>query len=341
MEEAIFSKLKKKSRKENCNRIPNFRIIVSRRNFLNNKNVVVTGGMGFIGSHLAERLLEDNEVTIIDNESTGKIENIRHLLDHKNLTVIKDSIVDLDLTEIFKDKDYVFHLAAIPSVPRSVKDPFNSNNSNVTGTLNVLIAARDAGVKKVVFSSSSSVYGDTPTLPKREDMPINPMSPYAITKATGEMYCKVFQDLYNLPTVSLRYFNVFGPRQDPNSQYAAVIPKFITAILNDESPVIYGDGEQSRDFTFVKNVVDANILSCESKKTGVFNIACGRRITINQLADYINEILGKEIKPVHAEPRPGDIKHSLADISRAKEFGYNPEDNFKDELEKVVQWFTK
>ncbi|HNW38108.1 MAG TPA: SDR family oxidoreductase, partial [Methanosarcina vacuolata] len=293
------------------------------------KNVVVTGGMGFIGSHLAEKLLEDNEVTIIDNESTGKIENIRHLLGHKNLTVIKGSIVDLNLTEIFKDKDYVFHLAAIPSVPRSVKDPFSSNNSNVTGTLNVLIAAKDAGIKKVIFSSSSSVYGDTPTLPKREDMPINPMSPYAITKATGEMYCGVFQDLYGLPTVSLRYFNVFGPRQDPNSQYAAVIPKFITAILNDESPVIYGDGEQSRDFTFVKNVVDANILSCESKKTGIFNIACGRRITINQLADYINEILGKEIKSIHAEPRPGDIKHSLADISKAKEFGYNPKNEFK------------
>jgi len=306
---------------------------------LKTKNVVVTGGMGFIGSHLAEKLLEDNEVTIIDNESTGKIENIRHLLGHKNLTVIKGSIVDLNLTEIFKDKDYVFHLAAIPSVPRSVKDPFSSNNSNVTGTLNVLIAARDAGIKKVIFSSSSSVYGDTPTLPKREDMPINPMSPYAITKATGEMYCGVFQDLYGLPTVSLRYFNVFGPRQDPNSQYAAVIPKFITAILNDESPVIYGDGEQSRDFTFVKNVVDANILSCESKKTGIFNIACGRRITINQLADYINEILGKEIKSIHAEPRPGDIKHSLADISKAKEFGYNPKNEFKKELIATVEWF--
>ncbi|HWQ49872.1 MAG TPA: NAD-dependent epimerase/dehydratase family protein, partial [Methanosarcina sp.] len=256
------------------------------------KNVVVTGGMGFIGSHLTERLLEDNEVTVIDNESTGKIENIKHLLDHKNLTVIKGSIVDLNLTEILQDKDYVFHLAAIPSVPRSVKDPFSSNDSNVTGTLSVLIAAKDAGIKKVIFSSSSAVYGDTPTLPKREDMPINPMSPYAITKATGEMYCRVFQELYGLQTVCLRYFNVFGPRQDPNSQYAAVIPKFITAVLNDESPVIYGDGEQSRDFTFVKNVVDANILSCESKKTGIFNIACGRRITINQLVDYINEIIG-------------------------------------------------
>lgn len=306
---------------------------------MKNKNVIVTGGMGFIGSHLTEELLEGNEVTVIDNEATGKLENIEHLLDNKNLTLIKGSIVDLNLTEIFQGKDYVFHLAAIPSVPRSVKDPYSSNEANVTGTLKVLIAAKDAGIKKVIFSSSSSVYGDTPTLPKREDMPVGPQSPYAITKATGEMYCKVFQDIYGLPTVSLRYFNVFGPRQDPNSQYAAVIPKFITAILNDESPVIYGDGEQSRDFTFVKNVVDANILSCESDKTGVFNIACGRRITINQLVDCINEIQGKGIKSVYADPRPGDIKHSLADILRARGFGYNPKDEFKEELAKTIIWF--
>ncbi len=306
---------------------------------LKNKQVIVTGGMGFIGSHLTERLLENNEVTVIDNESTGKIENIKHLLNHENLTVIKGSIVDLNLTEIFKEKDYIFHLAAIPSVPRSVKDPFSSNNSNVTGTLNVLIAAKDAGIKKVIFSSSSSVYGDTPTLPKREDMPINPMSPYAITKATGEMYCRVFQDLYGLPTVSLRYFNVFGPRQDPNSQYAAVIPKFITAILNDRSPTIYGDGEQSRDFTFVKHVVDANVLSCESQTSGIFNIACGRMITINELVGYINEILGKNIKPKYIDPRLGDIKHSLADISKARNFEYIPKDNFNEQLAEVVKWF--
>lgn len=306
---------------------------------MKNKKVIATGGMGFIGSHLTERLLKDNEVTVIDNAITGRMENINHLLDHKNLTLIKGSIVDLNLTEIFQGKDYVFHLAAIPSVPRSVKDPYSSNEANVTGTLNVLIAAKDTGIKKVIFSSSSSVYGDTPTLPKREDVPVNPQSPYAITKATGEMYCRVFEELYGLPTVCLRYFNVFGPRQDPNSQYAAVIPKFITSIMNDESPVIFGDGEQSRDFTFVKNVVDANILSCESEKTGVFNIACGRRITINQLVDYINEILGKEIKPIYTDPRPGDIKHSLADISRADGFGYKPKDEFKEELTTTVEWF--
>ncbi|MBC7086107.1 MAG: SDR family oxidoreductase [Methanomethylovorans sp.] len=306
---------------------------------MKNKKVIVTGGMGFIGSHLAERLLEDNEVTIIDNESTGKLTNIKHLLRHKNLTLIRGNIIDLELTETFKEKDYVFHLAAIPSVPRSIKDPVSSNESNITGTLKVLLAAKDTDIKKVIFSSSSSVYGNTPTLPKKEDMPVNPQSPYAVTKAAGEMYCRVFQELYGLPTVCLRYFNVFGPRQDPTSQYAAVIPKFITAILKDESPVIFGDGEQSRDFSFVKHVVDANILSCESARTGIFNIACGRRITINELVVRINEILNKDIKPLYAPPRSGDIRHSLADITKAKGFGYDPKGNFRDELEEVVKWF--
>lgn len=306
---------------------------------MKNKKVIVTGGMGFIGSHLTEKLLDENEVTVIDNESTGRIGNIKHLIGHKNLTLAKGSIVDLDLVRIFKGKDYVFHLAAIPSVPRSVKDPFSSNEANVTGTLKVLIAAKDSGIKKVIFSSSSSVYGDTPILPKKEDMPVNPQSPYAITKATGEMYCRVFQELYGLPTVCLRYFNVFGPRQDPTSQYAAVIPKFITSILNDESPVIFGDGEQSRDFSFIKHVVNANILSCESDKTGVFNVACGRRITINELVDHINNILGKDVKPSYVDSRAGDIKHSLADINKARGFGYNPAGNFKDELAEVVRWF--
>jgi UDP-glucose 4-epimerase len=306
---------------------------------LKNKKVIVTGGMGFIGSHLTERLLKSNKVTVIDNESTGKIKNIEHLLDHKNLIVIKGSILDLDLTEIFKGNDYVFHLAAIPSVPRSVKDPFSSNEANIAGTLNTLIAAKKAGIKKFIFSSSSSVYGNTPNLPKREDLPINPMSPYAITKAAGEMYCKVFEELYGLPTVSLRYFNVFGARQDPSSQYSAVIPKFITAIISNESPLIYGDGKQSRDFTFVKHVVNANILSCESDKTGTFNIARGRSITINELVYLINEILGKNINPEYTDQRLGDISHSLADISKAKAFRYVPAGVFKNELQEVVEWF--
>ncbi|MCL7411966.1 MAG: NAD-dependent epimerase/dehydratase family protein, partial [Methanosarcinaceae archaeon] len=229
---------------------------------------------------------------------------------------------------------------ALPSVPRSIEDPKSSNEANITGTLNVLTAARDSGIKKVVCASSSSVYGDTPVLPKVEDMPINPLSPYAITKATGELYCNVFQKLYGLQTVSLRYFNVFGPRQDPDSQYSAVIPKFINAMLMDKSPVIYGDGEQSRDFSFIKHVVDANIMACESNKTGVFNIACGRRITLNELVEYINEIIGKNVRPIYAEPRPGDIKHSLADISKAKTFGYNPSSNFKNELAETIEWFN-
>lgn len=303
--------------------------------------VLVTGGAGFIGSHLAEELAKDNEVIILDNLSTGKLENIKNIVELKNVNFIRGSVADLPfLKGVFKDIDYVFHQAAIPSVPRSIQHPENSNEANVTGTLNVLIAAKDSGVKKVVFASSSSVYGDTPTLPKSEDMPVNPLSPYAVTKATGEFYCRVFQEIYGLSTISLRYFNVFGPRQDPNSQYAAVIPKFITAILRDEPLVIFGDGEQSRDFSFIKHVVSANILACRSNQTGIFNIACGRQITINELVDILNEILGKDVEPVYNEERPGDIKHSLADISRARSFGYDPKSNFKEELKETVRWFT-
>ncbi|MDP3105692.1 MAG: SDR family oxidoreductase [Candidatus Methanoperedens sp.] len=308
---------------------------------MKNQRVMVTGGAGFIGSNLAEELARENEVVILDDLSTGRMENIKELLKKENVRFIRGSITDLELLQkSFNCIDYVFHQAALASVPRSIQNPIGSNEANITGTLNVLTASRDCGIKKVIYASSSSVYGDTPTLPKKEDMPVNPLSPYAVTKATGEFYCNVFQDIYGLQTVSLRYFNVFGPRQDPNSQYAAVIPKFINAILNDESPVIYGDGEQSRDFTFIKHVVDANIKACESDKIGVFNMACGRRITINQLVDMINEILGKNIEPVYQEPRPGDIKHSLADISRARTFGYEPESDFKEELRETIRWFS-
>jgi UDP-glucose 4-epimerase len=205
--------------------------------------------------------------------------------------------------------------------------------------LRVLIAAKDAGIQKVVYASSSSVYGDTAELPKREDMPVNPLSPYAVTKAAGEFYCKVFHETCGLPTVSLRYFNVFGPRQDPLSQYAAVIPRFITALLNYSSPIVCGDGQQSRDFTFVKHVIDANVLACESEKTGTFNVACGRSISINELVALIGEITGKTIEAQHVAPRPGDIKHSLADISKARSLGYEPKGSFKDELEATIRWF--
>lgn len=306
-------------------------------NEIKNKKVVVTGGLGFIGSHIVEELHQNNEVTFVDNESTGKMENITQFKD--KVSVKLGDINTIDLNEIFEGCDYVLHQAALPSVPRSIKDPIRSNEANITGTLKVLNAANDAEVKKVVFASSSSVYGDTPKLPKVETMTINPKSPYAITKATGEMYCKVFGEIYELKTTALRYFNVFGPRQDPNSQYAAVIPKFITSIMKGESPTVYGDGTQSRDFTFVKNVVNANILAAESKETGNFNIACGRRIILNDLISMINELLGKDIDPKYVNTRPGDIKHSLADINAAKSFGYNPKDEFKKELEETIEFF--
>jgi UDP-glucose 4-epimerase len=302
------------------------------------KHVIVTGGLGFIGSHLAEKLSEDNDVAIIDNQSTGKLGNVSHLIsDH--LKVIEGDLRTLNLAAIFEDYEYLFHQAALPSVPRSVKDPLASHEANITGTLMVLIAAKDADIQKVVYASSSSVYGDTAELPKREDMPVNPLSPYAVTKMAGEFYCKVFHEIYGLPTISLRYFNVFGPRQDPLSQYAAVIPRFITAMLDDSSPIIYGDGQQSRDFTFVRHVVDANVLACESEETGTFNVACGRSISINELVALIGEITGTTIEAKHAAPRPGDVKHSLADISKAQLFGYAPKGNFKDELEATIRWF--
>lgn len=307
---------------------------------IKNKKVAVTGGLGFIGSHIVERLCTDNQVIVVDNESTGKIENIEHL-DLENIDVVMGDITEIKLEEVFEGCDFILHQAALPSVPRSIKDPLSSNKANITGTLKVLIAARDCGVLKVVFASSSSVYGDTPTLPKVETMPLNPRSPYAVTKATGELYCQNFTEIYGLPTVCLRYFNVFGPRQDPNSQYSAVIPKFITSIIHDKPPVIFGEGKQSRDFTYVTNVVEANLLSAESKETGVFNVACGRRIVLNDLVMMLGVMLGKEVEPLHADPRPGDIKHSLADISKAESFGYRPKSNFLDELEETVLFFKE
>jgi UDP-glucose 4-epimerase len=304
---------------------------------MKDKDVVVTGGLGFIGSHLVETLLTDNRVTIIDNHSTGDLKNVDQT--NEELEVIIGDINELNLATIFDGHDYVLHQAALPSVPRSVKDPLASHESNLTGTLKVLIAARDTGVQKVIYASSSSVYGDAAALPKQEDMHVTPISPYAVTKAAGEFYCTVFHEIYGLPTVSLRYFNVFGPRQDPNSQYAAVIPKFITAILTNARPTIYGDGQQSRDFTYVNNVVEANLLACESDASGTFNIACGRSVTINELVALINEIAGTAIEPEYVAPRPGDVKHSLADITKARSFGYSPSDSFKDELAETIRWF--
>ncbi len=285
-------------------------------------------------------LAPNNEVCVVDDLSTGRVENLPIA---SGIEFIKGSITDLQLmNEVLADADFVFHQAALPSVQRSIEDPAHTNEVNIRGTLNVLMAARDAGVKKVIYASSSSVYGDTPELPKREGMTPNPLSPYAVTKLVGEYYCKVFNDVYGLNTISLRYFNVYGPRQDPHSEYAAVIPKFVSRILKGEPPIIYGDGQQTRDFTFVKDVVNANILAMNSDATGVYNIASGRRISIQELATLITRLTGRDrdVEPVFDKPRKGDVRHSLADISRARaDMGYKPEYSLERGLEETIRWF--
>lgn len=305
---------------------------------MDNKKVVVTGGAGFIGSHLAELLMsKDYAVIIIDDLSTGKMVNIEPLLHLGNVEFVEGSISDLPLLQrLFQNVDYVFHEAAIASVARSVENPLASHEVNVTGSLNVLLAARDNGVKKVVCASSAAVYGDTPTLPQREDMTPNPKSPYAVHKLTMEHYCRIFTELYSLPTVCLRYFNVYGPRQDPNSEYAAVISKFIQKAIEEKPLTIFGDGEQSRDFVFVKDVTRANLLAVESDTTGVFNIGTGESISLNTLAEQITRLTGKDVDIIHNEPRIGDIRHSLADISKAEGFGYRPEFNLSDGLKQMI-----
>jgi len=305
------------------------------------KKAVVTGGAGFIGSHLTEELARRGYyVIILDDFSTGKIENIEPLLKKKSVELIQGSITDLPLLRrFFPGVDYVFHQAAIPSVSRSIENPEVTHEVNATGTLNVLLVAKDNGVRKVIYASSSSVYGDTPTLPKSEDMLPNPQSPYAVTKLAGEYYCHVFQEVYGLPSMCLRYFNVYGPRQDPLSEYAAVIPKFIKTVSEKSPPIIFGDGEQTRDFTFIKDAVEANILAAESNATGIFNIGRGESITINQLARLTIKLMGDNVEPIHAEPRPGDIRYSLADISRAKTFGYNPKYSLEEGLMETIRRF--
>jgi len=304
---------------------------------------VITGGAGFIGSHLADELIKSSDVTIIDNLSTGRVENIKHLIGRPNVIFVRGSITDRRvLREAIPGADGIFHQAAIPSVPKSIEDPLATHEAGITGTLNVLLAAREFEVKKVVYASSSAVYGDTPTLPKREDMASTPLSPYAVTKLCGEYYCKVFSDIYDLPTISLRYFNVYGPRQDPTSDYAAVIPKFITSLLTREPPMIFGDGEQTRDFTYVKDVVDANIRAMESKMRGTYNIAYGEQITINNLATILSDLTEVDVYPIHEPPRPGDIRHSLADISAAKRaFGYEPKYDLRRGLTETLAWYQK
>jgi len=308
---------------------------------MNNKRVAITGGAGFIGSNLACELATDNTVIIVDDLSTGRIENIAGLIAKENVTLMQGSILDLHLlTEVFNGIDFVFHQAAIPSVPRSIEDPLSANEVNITGTLNVLIAAKDNNVKKVIFASSSSVYGNTSTLPKVEDMTPNPQSPYALTKLVGEYYCQIFHEIYHLPTICLRYFNIYGPRQDPNSQYAAVIPRFIFMASQSKSPTIYGDGRQTRDFTFIRDAIQANIVAAKSNATGIFNVGTGSNTCINRLAEAIITIMGKDLRPIYQNARAGDIRNSLADISRAKAIGYEPRHSLEDGLGETIRRFA-
>lgn len=305
---------------------------------------LVTGGGGFIGSHLAETLSARGEsVVILDDFSSGKKENIVHF--SANVEVVEGSITDLEICrKAVSGADYVLHHAALASVPRSIEDPVASNDTNVNGTLNMLVASRDEHVKRFVFASSSAVYGDHPELPKRETSPCEPITPYAVQKFTGEHYARVFFELFGLETVMLRYFNVFGTRQDPNSAYAAVIPKFVTALLRGESPVIYGDGEQTRDFTHIDNVVSGNLLACgaPSRVAGqTYNCARGESATLNELAGILQELTGSSAEIVYEDARPGDIVHSLSDISRASQtFGYVPEVSLREGLSKVVEWYA-
>jgi nucleoside-diphosphate-sugar epimerase len=302
---------------------------------------LVTGGAGFIGSHIADALVRSGaEVRVLDNFSTGRRANLKDSLGH--ITLIKGDITDLETVRASVDGvDFVLHQAALPSVPRSVADPLESNDANVNGTLNILLAARDARVKRVIYAASSSAYGDIETDHKREDMPPSPRSPYAAAKLAGEYYCQAFYHTYGLETVVLRYFNVFGPRQDPTSQYAAVIPIFFTAMLQHQSPPIEGDGHQTRDFTYVDDVVHANLLACRAPNVGgqVFNIACGGRHSILELVHALNRLLGTEIAPEFVPPRPGDVRHSRADISRAaRRLGYRPEVSFEEGLARTLSW---
>jgi UDP-glucose 4-epimerase len=320
----------------------------------------VTGGAGFIGSNICEELVKRREkVRILDNFSTGKRENIVKFKD--GIELIEGDLGNLEVVKrAMAGVDFVLHQGALPSVERSIKEPLITNKVNILGTLNVLLAACEAKVKRVIYASSSSVYGDTRTrltvgqalavararhgqaLPKKEVMKTSPQSPYAVTKLIGEAYCRIHYSIYGLETVCLRYFNVFGPRQDPSSQYAAVIPKFITLMLRGESPLIYGDGEQSRDFTFIDNVVEANLEACEAKGASgrAFNIACGKSISINNLVQRLNGILKTRIEPTYQSPRKGDVRHSWADISQARKIlHYSPEVGFAAGLEKTVRWF--
>jgi nucleoside-diphosphate-sugar epimerase len=304
---------------------------------------LVTGGAGFIGSHLAEELVRRGErVRVVDSFITGKRDNLKHIPD---VDLIEGDLADLAVAQrAVAGVEYVLHQAAIPSVPRSVQDPITSNRANIDASLNVLVAARDAGVRRVVYAGSSSAYGDTPTLPKVETMGTAPLSPYALQKLVAEQYCQMFTRLYGLETVTIRYFNVFGPRQDPSSPYSGVISLFIRALVEGRPPTIYGDGEQTRDFTYVANVVDGVLRACTAPDASgeVINVATGGRISLNTLYDMVKRVTGAGVTPVYAAPRPGDVRDSQADIDKARRLlGYEPMVPFDQGLAQTVAWFRK
>jgi len=304
---------------------------------------LVTGGAGFIGSNICRKLVSQGcFVRVLDNLITGKKSNLADVIE--KIEFVEADMGDSEVAHAaMKDIDVVLHQGALPSVPRSVDDPALTHKHCVDATFTLLMAARDAGVKRFVYAASSSAYGDAPTSPKVETMPCNPLSPYAVGKLVGEYYCSVFSKVFGIETVSLRYFNVFGPYQDPSSQYAAAIPAFVTAILKNQPPTIYGDGEQSRDFTYIDNVVEANLLAARAKQTKgeVINIACGQAITVNAIIEMINQLVGKNVKPLYAPSRPGDVKHSLADITLARRLiGFKPTVQFREGLEKAIKWYS-
>src|SRR5690348_1850249 len=304
-------------------------------------NYLVTGGAGFIGSHLTEELVRrGQQVRVVDSLITGKRQNLAHI---PGVEFIEGDLADLAVAKrAVEGMDYVLHQAAIPSVPRSVQDPITSNRANIDASLNVLVAARDAGVKRLVYAGSSSAYGNTPTLPKVETMPTAPLSPYALQKLVVEQYCQLFTSLYGLETVTIRYFNVFGPRQDPSSPYSGVISLFISALCDGRQPTIYGDGEHTRDFTYVANVVDGVLRACAADGASgeVINVATGGRISLNTLFKTIRDEVGANVQPVYAAPRAGDVKDSQADISKARRLlGYEPIVDFKNGLVRTVQWY--
>lgn len=311
-------------------------MIMSKRAYL------VTGGAGFIGSHICERLVREGQrVRVLDDFSSGKESNLSSFI--HEIELIRGDIRDADVVRRATEGiDVVFHEAALGSVPRSVADPLTTHEVNITGTLNVFLAARDAGVKRVVYASSSSVYGETPILPKREDMSPQPLSPYALSKLAGEHYASVFKHVYDFEVVALRYFNIFGPRQDPESQYAAVIPRFITALFGGRRPVVYGDGGQSRDFTYVDNVVDANLLAAKTEGCGgrAFNVACGGRYTLLELLSMLKRITGIDLEPIYEDARAGDVRDSQASIDFAQSaLGYRVTVGFEEGLRRTVEWY--